>query len=344
MSAFPVDYLSRQIFELVKRFEYTQYESRNHAALIPDVPVLTRQDLRVLNVEKTQYSSTTSGSTGIPVTIQKSNAQYLWFKATNQRELLWRGWDVSKNLAVITAKVKEARIGKWQNNPFLFPNSTGKIYVHPLKGDLQLWLNSVPCTYLHSYPTVIKSLDASGLTDVKSTGERGGTLYSSEEVGTIAIECPDNPDVYHVMENIIVELDADNNIIVTDLTHPYLKRYLIGDKGEFTSCYCGRKLQTLKKDVLGRVRNMAVAPDGSRFWPVIGSIKFKTVAPDLIRFQAIQESLTQVTLKVEGDITTEEENNIKQIMRENLGDTYEYAVVCVSGFPVGKFEEFICMI
>jgi phenylacetate-CoA ligase len=335
---------SREVFNLVKRFEHTQYEPRNHAALIPDVPVLTREALRTLPVTKLDYSSASSGSTGVPVVVQKTLVQQLWFKATNQRELLWRGWDTSRNMAVVTAKVSHVGEETWQFNPYIFPNTPGKIYVHPTRGDLQQWLDSVPCDYLHSYPTIIQTLDTSRLIDVKSTGERGGTLYSSEEAGTIAIECPDNPDVYHVMENIVIELDNENNIIVTDLTHPYLKRYLIGDKGEFAQCHCGRTLQTLKKNVLGRVRNMAVAPDGTRFWPLFGVNKFSRIAPNLIRWQAIQESLTHIVLKVQGDITFLEELNIKQVMCNSLGNDYEYHIVRVEGFPPGKFEQFMCLI
>jgi phenylacetate-CoA ligase len=343
MSASPIDW-SREMFNLVKQFEHTQYEPRNHAALIPDVPVLTRQALRTMPVKKLDYSSTTSGSTGIPVVVQKTLVQQLWFKATNHRELLWRGWDTSRNMAVVTARVEQAGEEIWQVNPYIFPKTPGKIYAHPIRGNLQQWLDSVPCDYLHSYPTIIQTLDTSRLLDVKSTGECQGTLYSSEEVGTIAIECPDNPDVYHVMENIVIELDKENNIIVTDLTHPYLKRYLIGDKGEFAECHCGRTLQTLRKNVLGRVRNMAVAPDGSRFWPTLGVNKFHKIAPGLVRWQAIQESLTRVVLKVQGNITFFEELNIRQLMHNTLGNEYEYHVVRVEGFPPGKFEQFMCLI
>lgn len=335
---------SKRVYNLLQDIELNQYRPRNFSALIPDVPVLTREALRKIKVDKSGVFSTSSGSTGQPVTVQKSFKQRLWFKATNQRELLWRGWDVSKKMAVITAKIDSPKVGLWRNNPYLFPDATGQVHTHPLKGDLQGWLNESSCEYLHTYPSIAESLDTSKLVDVKSTGERGGTMYSCEEMGTIGIECPENPDVYHVMENIIVELDDANNIIVTDLAHPYLKRYLIGDKGEWGTCSCGRKLQTLNKDVLGRVRNMAVAADGSKFWPVFGTIKFNEAAPNLIRCQAIQTSLSAMVLKVEGDITRDEEHSIIEVMTKSLGNDYSYRIEKVSGFPEGKFEEFVCLI
>lgn len=336
--------LHREVFELVRQLEKSQFQYRNHNALIPSSPVISRPDLRSIRIDPALPSTSTSGSTGEPVTVQKTREQYLWMQAANIRELLWRRWDTSKNLAVVTAKIQKTGVAPWLINPYLFKQAVGKVFTHPLRGNLQDWLDETACEYLFSYPSVINTLDTSRFLDIKSTGERGGTMYSCEEVGVIAIECPDNPDVYHVMENIIVEIDKQDDIIVTDLTHPYLKRYKLGDRGEFGRCRCGRKLQTLKKDVLGRVRNMAVAPDGSRFWPLFGTTAFSAIAPNLKRCQAVQTSVQEIVLRVEGDITADEEIAIKQVMRERLGDAYQFQVDRVAGFPEGKFEEFVCLV
>ena len=59
-------------------------------------------------------------------------------------------------------------------------------------------------------------------------------------------------------------------MVVTPLHNPAtpLIRYDIGDYATVGSgCPCGRKLPVMRK-VLRRVRNLATAPDGGRFWPV----------------------------------------------------------------------------
>ena len=327
-----------EVFKLVKELERTQWEeSRN---TIPNVPILTRQDLQKIPVDKTKPHSNTSGSTGEPVCVQKTMGQLIWYHATNIRELQWKKWDPSKKIAVITAPIKEESVVKWSVNPLLYKEGT--CYIHPTKGDLQSFLDRVNPDYLHSYPSIINGLNTTGI-QVKSTGERGGTNYSSEEVGTIALECPDNPEVYHVMENIIVEIDYDNNIIITDICHPYIKRYMIGDKGEFATCHCGRKLQTLKKDVIGRVRNMVKYPDGTKAWPLFGTIYLRNIV-DIKRVQAIQESLTDITLKVQGEIPDNLVPDVIKLVQECLKYEFNIKIEQVNGFPEGKFEEFVCKI
>lgn len=146
-----------------------------------------------------------------------------------------------------------------------------------------------------AYPSILETIDLKALRRLKAIKTTGETLqkrdpliadmYSSEEVGMIAIQCPDCPEAYHVMENILVEIldekDQPTNVdrvILTDLTSHYLHRYDIGDYVEIGQCSCGGGLQTIKK-ILGRRRNRVVLPDGSSHWPRIGSLQFRDIAP-----------------------------------------------------------------
>ena len=106
--------------------------------------------------------------------------------------------------------------------------------------------------------------------------EQGGRLidcYSTEEVGYVALECPDAPGHYHVMgEMLIVEVVDDagqpvapgetGRVLVTDL-HNFavpLIRYAVGDHAEAAGpCPCGRGLPTIGR-ILGRTRNMTLSP------------------------------------------------------------------------------------
>lgn len=333
-----------EVYKLVKGLEENQYKERDISKLIPSCNILTRENLQKIPIDKSQPFCSTSGATGQPVFVQKFMAQNVWYWATNLRELIWRKWDTSLTLAVINAPVSEEKITPWQTNPYLFPNNIGKCYMHPTRGDLQGWLNKVQPDYLHTYPSIAATLDTSKLKDVKTTSERGGTNYSSEELGTIGLECPDNPDVYHIMENIVLEIVDDNDIVLTDLTHPYIKRYKIGDKGEFSTCNCGRKLQTINRNVLGRVRNMIKYPDGTTAWPLFASNTIRNACDTIKRFQCIQESYSDITVKIQGTVPADNIEDIKNLILKRLNYPFNLKIQIVDSFPEGKFEEFVCKI
>lgn len=338
--------IDKLAYYMYKQLIEDQYIERDINKLIPSVALMTRADLRSIpklpnNIVKGKSRS--SGSTGEPLILEKTWTQYITYLATNLIELDWRKWDLSKNIAVISPRVHEVIEVDTIVNPYFFKGKPGKTYMHPVQGDLQGWIDSIPCEYLSCLPSIVKTLNTSKFIDIKSTSERNGTMYSASEVGTIGIECPDNPSVYHVMSNIVLEIDDDSNILVTDLCHPYIKRYMIGDKGEFGTCDCGRKSQVLKKDVLGRVRNMALGQFGDRYWPLFGTLAYCDL-PNIKRFQAVQVTQKDIIFKVQGDLEVEDISKIIKILNETLGSYYNYTVEIVDSFPSGKHEEFICLV
>lgn len=328
--------IDEEVYKLVQQLDKTQWEPRE--IKIPDSPIITKADLRKKRVNKNGGHSKTSGTTGEPIFIQKWPLQQIWHTATNIRELQWKKWDVAdKKIVYISEKVTRENKGIWQLNPILYP-IPGIAYAHPPNGRLQEWINTIKPDYIHSYPSILRLLNLEGI-QAKSTGEIGGTSYSCEELGTVAIECPDNPEVYHVMENIIIEIDEEGFIIATDTTHPYLKRYKLGDKGEFGTCTCGRTLQTLKKGVLGRQRNYVSYPDGTKGWA--STMYIQDVAKDVVRVQRIQESIDTIRLKVQGYIPDNLIENVKRLVKTNLMYPFNVEIEFVENFPDGKFEEFI---
>jgi phenylacetate-CoA ligase len=156
-------------------------------------------------------------------------------------------------------------------------------------------------------------------------------MYSSEELGYMAIQCPVQ-NQYHVQsESLLLEvlredgsscaLNEPGRIVVTSLLNyaTPLIRYEIGDYGELAGpCSCGRGLPVLKT-IHGRVRNMLRHPDGSTRWPNFGFRKFMQVAP-LRQFQIVQHSLDEIELKivVDEELMKEQEAAIKEILRESL--------------------------
>jgi phenylacetate-CoA ligase len=358
------------LLQLVKLLEKSQWEKPNF--VIPDKPILSRYNLQTMQAPKGDFETRSSGTTGIPVIIQKSYLSRLWWMATNLRATIWAKRDVRLTMAEIKANCKKETRPSWGDvyqilsmidYPLVGPinQPTGPSYLHPIDGDLNAWLEQIQPHYLFIYPSALDTLNLSKLTQLRGIGTTGETLYqqhplvtdlySSEEVGTIAIQCPDNSDFYHVMENIIVEIldDMDQpadvgRVVVTDLVSPYMHRYDIGDYAERGFCDCGRGLPSIKK-ILGRRRNRIIMPDGSRRWPRVGSLSFRQIAP-IRRYQIIQKSISELVLKLEVEklLTPEQENALKSLMLSKLEFPFTIELVYVEKFPPGKFEDFICEI
>ena len=335
-------------FSLLEYLEKSQYTYIPLEDINNKVDILTKLELRKHIPKEGLPFSKTSGTTGIPVLVTKTSESMLWFTATNLRELLWRKWDLSKLAVSILARHSKDR-------------TTDLIYEKKLDSikNLQRFLEKVQPYYLYTYPSIIQLLDLTKLKrliDIKSVGEVGGTNYSSEETGTIALMCPDNPDVYHVMENIIVETDDIHGVIITDLTNPLIKRYALGDVVELgkDKCLCGRSLKTISK-IKGRVRNMLVLENIDnnkvnldRIWPTFGEPEFRSITDKIIRHQIIQKTLKdiEISLQVTNPLDDIEMINFMELVNKNIvhcgghSDYFIFEIKYVDGFPIGKFEPF----
>ncbi len=182
-------------------------------------------------------------------------------------------------------------------------------------------------------------------------------LYSSQEAGVIALQCPEHPH-YHVQsENVVVEVvdasgapcrpGAAGRILVTTL-HNFrtpLLRYEIGDYAEVGEpCPCGRGLPVLKR-ILGRARNMLRLPNGERRWPFSGYRQYHAIAP-VRQFQLAQTALTAIEarLVVASPLAPEQAEALKATIRGALGYPFEVTIVECAALPRsagGKFEEFV---
>ena len=333
--------LTKQVSALLKMFEKSQYEFKVDYNHIKDKPIVTRDDLRKIEIPKDAITSSTSGSTGEPVTVIKTKLDSIWYLATNVRACRWRGWDFSKDLAIIKPGIKTEDSPSW-GVPNTIEPIQGRCYktgVRPIR-ELQQWLEEKNPHYLSCLPSVRDSLDLTKISNLISwsgTGEMGGTAYSSEECGTIALQCPDNSEFYHVMENQIVEEDKDGSAIITTLTNPYIRRYKHGDHIKLGKCTCSRSLQAIQK-IYGRVRNMFIMRNGDKKWPLFGSRSFYE-RYNIKKFQIVQKSVELVIAKIVSDTTVDEIRLIKDI-HEWLDPEVKVIVEYVNGFEDYKFEEF----
>ena len=347
MGVLDYDKLHEDVKTLLQQMDKWQWEERTiKKELITFDKVLTREDLRNLEMETLLYFTKTSGSTGEPVTIQKTYSDFVWYYATNIREFIWRKWDVTKNVAVIKTTAKKETLNGWGIPRNLSPVQ-GLMYSNNYKpiSELQSWLEEVNPHYIQCFPSIFKLLDTSKISnfiDWKGTGEVGGTCYSTEECGVIALQCPDNPENMHVMENIYLDVDTDGGVLVTCFTNPYIKNYKHGDHvvlGE--KCSCGRGLQTINK-IQGRVRNMFTLPNGDKKWPLLGSLQFEEYG--IKQFKATQTELNELTLEIVSPKLGKKKNKVVSLVQEMLGTPINITIKYVNSFPNYKFEEFISLV
>ncbi len=307
----------------------------------------------------------TSGSTGQIVKVKRTAMNHLTWMALTMRDHFWHRRDFGQILSVIRANVQArdddavARREGW-GIPVSLLFETGPAYCQPLSlsvGEQAKWLLRRNPRYLLTYPTNLDALldeftrmgqFPTGLTEVRSIGEtlsgelkarcenefgvRAVDMYSAQEVGVIALQCPVS-GLYHVQaESLIVEvLNEDGapcregeigRVVVTDL-HNFaapIIRYEIRDYAEVGGpCPCGRGLPTLKR-ILGRRRNMVTLPDGSRHWPTVGFHAFRDIAP-IRQYQAIQRSSDSIEIKlvVDRPLTRESEARLSSVIQEAMG-------------------------
>ena len=339
--------INSDVIELFKQIESNQlHERRVDLNRLKESPIKTREALRDTKMERGFYSTRTSGSTGVPLLIEKTYQDHIWFSATNILDFKWRKWDVTKNIAAIKTTSDKA-VHKGWGIPYEIEPEQGLAYSNSYRpiSELQEWLEEVNPHYISCFPSIFKLIDTSKISnfiDWKGTGEKGGTIYSSEECGVIALQCPDNKDVYHVMDNQIIEVDDDGGMIITTQTNPYIVRYKNGDYIELGSCDCGRKSQVIK-NIYGRVRNMFVLPNGDKKWPLIGSLRFYEDY-GVKRFQAIQHSINEFELKIISEPLNEKEVDLKKTINKWLESSINITITYVDDLPTKKFEEFICLI
>jgi phenylacetate-CoA ligase len=182
-------------------------------------------------------------------------------------------------------------------------------------------------------------------------------IYSSQEVGVIAIQCPQS-GLYHTMaESLIVEvlneegsacnIGETGRVVITDIQNfaTPLVRYDIGDYAEVGEiCPCGRGLPTLRR-ILGRQRNMVIHPNGKKYWPLVGFHYYRDIAP-IRQYQLIQRSVEQIEVRLVVDVpmNANQQAKLTEVICHALGYPFHLHFVYfpdqIPSGPNGKFEEF----
>jgi len=333
----------------------------------------------------------TSGSTGQPIHVRGTNVTALMWHAVTLREHRWHARDLAGRLAVIRSTARGhaeppdgAQLPDW-GPPANEVYATGPCSVLHVSADIATqahWLARQRADYLLAFPSNVAALIAEfaahgarppALKAVRTIGEmvppelRGACreawdaplqdVYSSNEFGYIALQCPLG-EHYHVnAETVLVEvLDAAGRpcapgeigrLVVTglhNLAMP-LVRYELGDYAEVgAACPCGRGLPVIAR-ILGRTRNILRLPDGRQRWPSFPAKVWSSVAP-VRQLQLVQERLDLVVARVVTgrELTEAEAGRLLDALRASLGYTGGMKVERVAAIAPGaggKYEQFL---
>ena len=338
---------------------------------------------------------TTSGSTGRPVEVMSTALTRMFWRAFVLREHFWHGRDFSAKLAAIrsfkhikNAPAEGLRGDNWGTATKDLIH-TGPSAMFDLTADLSqqaAWLLRESPAYLLAHPSTLLGLahyydkNALALTNLREVRSIGETLpdevravcrrvwgvplvdlYSCQEMGYLAVQCPQH-EHYHVQsENVLLEVldDAGNEcqpsqvgrVVVTSLHNwatPMI-RYEIGDYAQVGApCACGRGLPVLQR-ILGRARNLLTLPSGERRWPRLGfGAGLLAIAP-IEQIQLIQQTpqAIDVRLVVLRPLTLNETQNLSAFILKNLAYPFTLRFeFCAELRPAanGKMEQFISMV
>jgi phenylacetate-CoA ligase len=248
-------------------------------------------------------TSITSGSTGIPVRVEKLRDAYnLVYEAVGLVDHEWHQRDATLPLLSLAAD-EDSSSPHW-GSLFLALQGSGSVmnrypssrssYEHAK------WLMEHRPSYLKASPlrateigeVLLSQGNVLPLRQIISQSERvtpqqreicrrafGGAKivdrYSCEEVGWLAIQCPEHDHLHVMTGTTIIEIVDDHGnpcpvgvagrVLVTNL-HSFampIIRYDIGDIAEWgEECDCGIKLPVIRR-LLGRKRNMVRLHDGT---------------------------------------------------------------------------------
>ena len=366
--------LTPELFRSLPLLQRSEIQAQGRALLCADLP----------QFHGGWYKSETSGSTGSPITYYGTALTQFFWRACTLRDHMWHRRDLSGKLAAIRPKVQSGQSSGWgPATDVAFMTGPCALLKLPADVDAQLtWLQAQAPQYLISTASNVcwlarrsieRGVRLPSLLQARSYGAvipdwgRAAVrqawdvalvdLYTAEEVGYIALQCPQHEHYHAQCESLIVEILDEagrpcepgqiGRVVVTTL-HNFampLIRYALGDYAEAGEpCHCGRGLLVIRR-ILGRERNMLSLSGGQRHWPSFPSDKWAHAAP-VRQLQMVQKSTEDIVLRVVAPraLTQAERHNLIAALQACLGYPFRMTIDQVQEIPRTpnhKYEDFV---
>ena len=361
---------------ILTRADATAYSSEMQAGALPET-------LGYIEDHKT------SGSNGASLTFTVNSLAKFAYDGALTRLAFWHGADPSRSLAQI-------RIFRQGTVPQYPQGQTTKAWSRaapdtdvfgldmrtPVDDQIE-WLLRHTAPYLMTLPSnamalayaasreVVRALNLEIIFSISETilpgareliasklGAKLVGIYSCEEVGYIATECPAAAHYHICSEMTFVEIVDDaglpvapgqpGRVLVTGLYNyatPFI-RYDIGDVAiaDPEPCVCGRSLPVLSQ-VLGRTRHAFVFRDGKRVWPRVWNATAMQAFVPCREFQVVQVDFEQVEFRYVSDGAGQvDADGLRAYAKQHLHPSVEIAAIAVESIargPGGKLDPFI---
>lgn len=311
-----------------------------------ELPLLSRADLRDRAAELVSRDpppgyhrvreTKSSGSTGVPITVQIDAASSTVRGVLSVRDHSWHRRDPAQKLAVIRAEPSAPGPNGAYGAAWSHHKKSGPLAILDVSTPVQVqldWLVRQEARYLSTYGTNAAALltlaekekvrlpwlrEIGTFAEVLPPGTREAAKrvwgvplvdgYSSSEFGYIGFECREARRMHVQAESVLLEVLRDDGtpcepgelgrVVMTALHAFYMPliRYDIGDFAVLGEPCACGRGLSVLDRVVGRVRNLLTLANGDRFWPRFGSITLGDVAP-LEQFRLVQRSFEKLELE-----------------------------------------------
>ena len=339
------------------------------------VPVLTKADLRSAGDELLSSAfdrrklrvKTTSGSTGVPLTIRIDEPGVQWKYACTLRADQWSGYRLGQRVAKVWGNPEyrhfglRGRVVNWlvDRAVYLDTINLSPDRIREFAAALRRHRPGLLFGHAHSLYLLACQLKKAGVTDVRPNGIISTAMplydwqrvvieevfgvpatnrYGCEEVSLIACECEKHRGLHVAAESVYAEVPSDGRLLVTDLSNSAMPliRYRIGDvvtAGDHP-CPCGRGLP-LVQTVEGRDADFVVTPAGGLISGISLTENFAVQIAGAAQVQIVQEEVTYLRIRMVTDdrFTAASRSQIDRLVGSMFGPSMRYDLEFVDLIP-----------
>jgi len=338
-------------------------------------PILTKADIRRHNraLVSSAYDvkqcrvKTTSGSTGVPLTIYCDEPALQFKAACTIRSDEWSGYRLGQRVAKVWGNPEYRHFGlkgRLRNRFFdravyLDTLNLNDERIAEFARTIRRHRPGLVFGHAHSLYLVACALKKGGVLDVRPNGIVSTAMilhdwqraviesvfgckvtnrYGCEEVSLIASECEEHNGLHVNADSLYHEVPAGGKLLVTDLVNRAMPliRYQVGDVvvPSARRCKCGRGLPLLER-VEGREADYVVTPAGNLISGISLTENFANLVPGTAQMQIVQESITQLRIRmVAGDgFGDASRAKVAELVRDTFGAGVEHELELVEAIP-----------